>query len=181
VADHYTAAEIIGIDPSLTRTAIAMIDGCDSITTTLRGLPRLIHIRDEVLAAAGARTKLAVIEGYSMGGQRGSSGVGQMLGELGGVIRVALHELGVHIIEVPPASLKKYAVGHLDQKQRDKTAMKAAAEQHMPWPIANHDEADAAFLRAIGLHLAGIPAVVATPWREQVVATVTAHIERTAA
>jgi Holliday junction resolvasome RuvABC endonuclease subunit len=163
-----TATNIIGIDPSLTRTAVAMIDGCDSYTTRLTGLPRLAYLRDEVLAAAGARTRLAVIEGYSMGGQRGSSGVGQALGELGGVIRLALYEQGIEILDVSPASLKKFACGHIEQKKRDKDAMFKAALQNLPWDVDNHDEADASWLRAIGLYLHGISVVPVTQYRDDV-------------
>jgi hypothetical protein len=168
----YTRTEIVGIDPSLSRTGIAMVDGCDSISTDLRGMARLAYIRDEVLAACGRRTRLAVIEGYSMNGQRGSGGVGQMLGELGGVIRLTLWEQGVRVVDVPPASLKKFALGDLkpSDRPRDKKAMKAAAELVMPWPIANHDEADAAWLRALGAYAAGIHEVPAAPFRDAVVA-----------
>lgn len=165
-----TSSQIIGIDPSLTCTAVAMIDGCDSYTTKLVGLPRLAFIRDEVLAAAGRRTRLAVIEGYS----RGSSNRREEMGELGGIIRVALHEIGVDILDVAPASLKKFAVGHIPQKKtdgsqgRNKEAMFKAALQNLPWDVDNNDEADASWLRAIGLYIHGISVVPTTAYRDDV-------------
>lgn len=164
-----TPQQIIGLDLSLSRTGVAMVDGCESIVPKTRGYGRLAFIRDEVLAAAGRRTTVAVIEGYSMGGQRGSSGVGQMIGELGGVVRLALYELGVRIVLVPPASLKKFAVGDIDQADRTKKAVTERAQATLPWPVANHDEADACWLRVIGLHLFGLSGTEVTPWRQEVV------------
>lgn len=164
-----TPHQIIGLDLSLTRTGIAMVDGCESVTPKRTGYPRLAYIRDEVLAAAGARTSVAVIEGYSMNGQKGSAGVGQMLGELGGVVRLALFELGVQLVEVAPASLKKFAVGDLPQEDRTKRAVTERARETLPWDVANHDEADACWLRVIGLHLFGLSGTEVTPWRQQVI------------
>jgi Holliday junction resolvasome RuvABC endonuclease subunit len=168
----YTPSQIIGIDLSLTRTGIAMVDGCESVKTHLAGMARLKHIRDEVLAACGARTRLAVVEGYSMGGQRGSAGNGQRLGELGGVVRLALYELGVHVVDVPPASLKKFAVGDRAQGDRDKDAMLIAAVQQLPWDVSNNDEADAAWLMAMGLYHYGLGSVGEAKFRDEAVAKV---------
>jgi crossover junction endodeoxyribonuclease RuvC len=49
-----------------------------------------------------------MIEGYAFGA-KGSSGIS--LGELGGVTRVALYDLNVPFIEIPPTQAKKFITG----------------------------------------------------------------------
>jgi Holliday junction resolvasome RuvABC endonuclease subunit len=159
-----TPHEIIGLDLSLTRTGIAMVDGCESVKPAVRGFERLRFLRDEVLCAAGNRTTVAIIEGYS----RGSSQKREEMGELGGIVRLALHERGVRIIDVTPLSVKKFAVGDLKQNHRDKDAVFERARDTLPWDVANHDEADACWLRVIGLHLFGLSGTELTPWRAEV-------------
>ena len=159
-----TPHEILGLDLSLSRTGIAMVDGCESVKSKVMGFERLRFIRDEVLAAAGLRTTVAIIEGYS----RGSSQRREEMGELGGIVRVALHERGVRIVDVAPLSLKKFAVGDLKPNYRDKDAVLERARDTLPWDVANHDEADACWLRVIGLHLFGLHGTELTPWRAEV-------------
>jgi len=56
-----------------------------------------------------------MIEGYAFGA-KGSSGIS--LGELGGVTRVALYDLNVPFIEIPPTQLKRFVTGSgIAQKQ----------------------------------------------------------------
>lgn len=142
--------DIIGIDPSLSATGIARADWCLTVRTNDKA-PRGERLADIYAAihehAAGA--DVAVIEGYS----RGSLNRREDAGEVGGVIRMALWQLGVPYVEVPPMSVKKFACG--GQKDRDKDAM-----QHGAWQAGSsaktNDQADAWWLRQMGLAAYGL-------------------------
>jgi Holliday junction resolvasome RuvABC endonuclease subunit len=87
--------------------------------TPVLGMRRLVWLRERVtnLAMWGAPERpaegeriscLVMIEGYAFGA-KGSSGIS--LGELGGVTRVALYDLNVPFIEIPPTQAKKFITG----------------------------------------------------------------------
>lgn len=144
--------KIATFDLSLTETGYARANGdrreVGTITTSLRGMPRLEHIRSRVLELA-RRADLVVVEGYSFGA-KGRAVVS--LGELGGVVRLALHSAGVRYVEVPPATLKKYATG---KGNAPKEAMLAAAIRRLDYAGSNHNEADALWLLHAGLDVYG--------------------------
>lgn len=108
---------IIGIDPSLTGTAIYHIgqgnEGSDYITLKVKGEERLVHIRDHIqhmldmFAFSDIAIQLVCIEGYAFARPNQA----HQIGELGGVIRVLLYESGLPWIEIAPAALKKFATG----------------------------------------------------------------------
>jgi hypothetical protein len=90
------------------------------------GMKRLVWLREKVsnLALFGHASQadklsaevtptpciscMVFIEGYAFGA-KGSSGIS--LGELGGVTRLALHDLTIPYIEIPPTQLKKFVTG----------------------------------------------------------------------
>lgn len=103
---------ICTFDLSLTATGHAS-RGC---TMTLHaknidGPARLIHLREHVrrLLWPEQQPTLVVLEGYAYGMARGNAMTA--LGELGGVVRVLLHELEIPWLTIAPAQLKKYATG----------------------------------------------------------------------
>jgi len=106
---------ILAIDPSLTGTGLCIDGTAGVIHTKLRGPERLRFLRDEVLAATLA-VDLVVIEGYSYG-SKGAAVVN--IGELGGVLRLAIYERGLPLVEIPPSCLKKYVCGHGNAKKED--------------------------------------------------------------
>jgi hypothetical protein len=164
--------EVIAFDLSLTGTGVAHPNG---ETETLRppkdassGMARLAWIRDAVaervpvdLAHGGDEDwrTLVVIEGYSMGPQRGSAGVAQMLGELGGVVRLWLWHNDFAWVDVPPSSLKRYATG---KGNANKELMLVEAVKRLGYDGCSNDEADALWLRAMALDAFG-QAVVDMP------------------
>lgn len=124
------------------------------ITTSFTGMPRLAAIRDAVmLLARGSKADLVVIEGYSMGGQRGSSGIGQALGELGGVVRLALYDKDIPYVDVPPSTLKKVATGNGNASKEE---VLAAAIRKLGYDSHHNDEADALWLRECALMAYGV-------------------------
>src|SRR5207244_2831041 len=70
------------------------------------------------------------------------------LAEVGGAVRMMLHELDLPWVEIPPAQLKRWATGN-GNAAKDRMVDAALAAGAEP---ANHDEADAYLLRAVALH-----------------------------
>jgi len=147
---------VVGVDLSLSATGIAYTNGATATIDTRKvsGAQRLVVIRDAVRLALDVEEwapDLVVIEGYAFGRPNQA----HQIGELGGVVRVALHEecaefphMGWAI--VPPAKLKRFATG---QGTANKTAMVVAARDRLGWPGMDDDQADALWLRAFGLAL----------------------------
>jgi len=139
---------IIGLDLSLVSTGLALPDGT---TTTIRpdrtGITqrRLNELFGKLWRALDPENpQVAIVEGPSL----------HSPGELGkwrrakwaGCAELALERLRCHVVEVPPATLKKYAT---DNGAADKPAMVQAALDAGGDP-ANDDEADAYLLWCLG-------------------------------
>ncbi len=155
---------VVGLDLSLTATGVALPAGRTlTIGPKLKGCLRLAYIRNEVMehCAPVEATEpewhmdapLVVVEGYSFSSRNSHA---HALGELGGVIRLALHEHGVPYVDVPPSNLKKYATG---KGNANKGEMLAAAIRRLDYQGASDNEADALWLRAMGLDALGCPVV----------------------
>lgn len=108
---------ILGLDLSLLKTGYCLMNGSndviissDVIETKLRGVERLIYIREAIqeITLNWGNPDLVVLEGYSMG----SKGHAFSIGELGGLIKTFLYEEGYEILIVPPKSLKKFVTGN---------------------------------------------------------------------
>jgi len=130
-----------GLDLSLTSTGVATVKGTSRICPKCKGMERLVLIRNEVLAL---RPEFVVLEGYSFG-SRGRALFN--IGELGGVIRMALWERDIPFLEVSPSALKKYATG---KGNAPKDAVLATAIRN-DFEGSNNDEADAWWLLQMGL------------------------------
>jgi crossover junction endodeoxyribonuclease RuvC len=134
--------KIVALDLSLTAPGWAMNEPQSSGVwhpAGLRGMPRLRWIRDKV-AQCVTLADLVVIEGYSYG-SKGRAVVN--IGELGGVVRLALSDAGVPYVEIPPPCLKKLATG---KGNTPKEAVLAAAIQRLGYGGYDHNEADALWL-----------------------------------
>ena len=136
----------MALTPSLTGTGIAGTDG--TLRTIrpgkLRGVPRLVHIRDAV-ALEVVGFAMVVIEGYSYGSK------GRALfdiGELGGVLRVLFYELGLVVVEVPPSNLKQFATG---KGNAGKEEVMAAAIRQLGYAGHDNNQSDALWLREMAL------------------------------
>lgn len=145
---------VFALDLSLTATGVAYPAG-DTLTIAPKttGMQRLAEIRDWLLPRLDLYdVDLVVLEGYAFG--RPNQAV--HLGELGGVIRLALWERGVVVAECPPASLKKYATG---RGNASKDEVMAEAIRRLRYAGNSKDEADALWLRAAALDFYGEPVV----------------------
>jgi Holliday junction resolvasome RuvABC endonuclease subunit len=136
-------AAVVGVDLSLARTGVCAAGICDLIATTTTGMERLHRISHAVLeAAAGA--DLVLLEGYAMGTARQS--MSYATGELGGVVRYHLWTHQVGYVDVPPATLKKFATG---KGNANKDAMIATAAR-AGCPADDNNAVDAWWLYQLG-------------------------------
>lgn len=167
-----TQPAVVGLDLSLRSTGIAYADGHVRAVPTgkLRGPERLAYIAAEVVGAAHS-AEMAVIEAYAFGAQGRSA---YALGELGGVVRLDLWRHGVAYWEVSPSALKVFAT---DNGGAGKATMAAAARARLGYLSDQDDEADALWLRALGLAALGFHVTADAPNERQaaVVAAVAAQ------
>ena len=147
----------LGIDASLEGTGLCLVSDVGLVLRSstvlpagLRDMARLAMIKAAVSAFIGdvhpsASVALAAVEGYAFGAVNQAFS----LGEVGGVLRLLVHELGIPRVDVPPVNLKKWATGRVEA---DKSEMIAAAIADGACP-GDHNQADAYFLARIALAL----------------------------
>jgi crossover junction endodeoxyribonuclease RuvC len=136
---------VLALDLSLTGTGWATPDGTGTLSPPAKvgkGVERLVWLRDQVLVLAWPLPDLVAIEGAAFGQARGTSRL-HAQGELSGVVRVALHELGVPIVDVPPAVVKRTATG---KGNSPKEAVLAAAIRRLDFEGHSTDAADARWI-----------------------------------
>lgn len=146
----------MGEDPSLTSTGVSLPNGQTFTIKTggpENGWDRLKWLRAGLIYYAElGRPDLIVIEDLPT---RSAGDVGK-LGMAHGVAREVAATLGIRIAEIVPATLKHYATG---SGVADKALMIAEANRFRPDDsqirAGRDDEADADWLRRMGLHWAG--------------------------
>ncbi len=154
----------VGLDLSLTSTGIALGDATWAIDGKgLRDVPRLVYIRDQILDALANHEHavgpdspplVALIEGYSYSSRNSHA---HALGELGGVVRVALHEIAVPVVEVPPTCRAKFATGR-GNASKSEVVSAISARTGILWDGAgNEDRCDAWILQEMGRTYMGHP------------------------
>lgn len=120
---------VVGVDQSANHTGVAVLDshGVSVLSALvepgkLRGLERLVYVRDTLrglLLPYEGRIEVAVWESYSMG----STNMPFLLGEIGGVVQLVLHDLGAARIEsCAPKALKKFITGNSSASKEDMMA-----------------------------------------------------------
>jgi crossover junction endodeoxyribonuclease RuvC len=151
---------VIGLDLSLTGTGYAGPDGTRLITTTghrddtlVQRAQRLTTIVVTILGLVDEHDPhLIVIEAPSLGqGRQGGTH------DRSGLWWLVVHDLvvaGEPVIEVPPATLKKYVTG---KGNASKTDISHELIKRFDVDIRDDNQADAFALRALGLDLLGHP------------------------
>lgn len=139
--------KIMGLDLSLTSTGVCNILGVNcSLLTSTKGDERLMWFDEQYrqLAESPGRPDLIVLEGYAYGRPNQA----HQIGELGGVVRLRLRRESIPYVTVPPSTLKKYATG---KGNASKDQVLIAAVKRSGIEFNNNDEADAWWLRQIGM------------------------------
>jgi crossover junction endodeoxyribonuclease RuvC len=140
---------IIGLDLSLTSTGVCSKEGSFAYQPKTKGMERLANIRDEVMLVVTAQNHpIVIVEGYSFSSRNSQS---HALGELGGVMRLALHETGISYIDVPPTSRAKFATGK-GNASKNEVVSSISARTGIVWSGKGADDmCDAWILRQMGL------------------------------
>ena len=145
--------KILALDLSLTATGWAITPdhfGTERAAGTFTGVERLAEYKQWLRRMLLPGFDLAVIEGDAYGRHNKA----HQIGELGGIIRLTLHEENVPFIEVPPAVLKKYATGKGTAPKPD---LRMELYKRSGLDVADDNTVDALWLLAIGRELAGNP------------------------
>lgn len=152
---------VVALDLSLRSSGVADRNGTRRIQPKSTGVERLAEVRDAVLDACYpfndegfdvVRVDLVVIEGYSYA----SGNQAHQVGELGGVVRLALHEAGIRYEVVAPKTIKTYGCNN---GGASKDAMLLAAVRRFGYEGSSHDEADSLILWHLAMHALGEPVV----------------------
>ena len=101
----------LGIDQSYSGFAITALQGDAHYTTVfssnMRGIKRLEDIRAHLIKSIEPfKIQDVAMEGYAFGSQ-----MANMLGELGGMVKLTLLDFNLYPLIVPPTNLKKYVTG----------------------------------------------------------------------
>jgi hypothetical protein len=110
-AELFNGPVHVGIDQSYSGFAITVLRGENQWTTVYksdkRGIERLKDIQVHVMETLFNFEIIDVaMEGYAFGSQ-----MANMLGELGGMVKLTLLDFGIYPLIVPPTNLKKYVTG----------------------------------------------------------------------
>jgi crossover junction endodeoxyribonuclease RuvC len=144
------AVNILGIDPSLTSTGLCWADDqYTAISSKGKGIPRLIDLRNWVMDAVYEnKIDFVCIESYSFSSRNSHA---HSLGELGGVIRVALYETNIPWADIPPTSRSKFATGK-GNASKNEVVSSISARTGIVWSGKGADDmCDAWVLRQMGL------------------------------
>ena len=152
-------SNVLGIDPSLTATALCWGDDPEQ-STVVKSKPIGKSVRDRMQRieticeqVAGVlqeiQPSLVLIEGYAYG----ANGAGQMfIGELGGLLRYTLCDYAGLTLEVAATSLKRFAT---DKGNSPKDLVIAHVRDKWGRMCKSNDEADAFVLFKMAETLAG--------------------------
>lgn len=155
---------IAGLDPSTKRIGYAAPDGrLWSISARAgakdraRRLHELRRQLERLISLYPPAPELVMIEGYALN-TPGRLGLVRQA-ELGGVVRLALFELGIPFFEIEPSRLKLYATGSggADKPRMIEAALELGAATTAT--ALNDDEADAFLLRHLGRMAYGLEAI----------------------
>lgn len=154
-----------GLDLSLTSTGVAAPDGSlHIIASKQRGIERVVDIAHNALHLIGALSvdhrgvDIVAIEGYSFSSRNSHA---HALGELGGVVRYELWARGVPWVDIPPATVKKYATGK-GNATKDQVLAAAIRRGGPLFTGTGNDVADAWWLRTLTLDAYNHP-LIAVP------------------
>lgn len=99
----------VGLDLSLTSTGYSCGSDQRVISSKAKGPQRLFEVSQEIASLViEVESPVVVLEGYSFASRNSQA---HSIGELGGVVRLALWNLRIPYVEVPPTCRAKFATG----------------------------------------------------------------------
>lgn len=134
---------ILALDPSLTAFGYCLNGESGVIKSRLKGWDRIAEITGEIFAMTFG-VDVVVIEGYAFAARGAST---YQIAELGGIVRFWLYQHEITTVEVPPATLKKYATS---SGNCGKDQVLAAAIRRFYFQGTDNNAADAHILWAMG-------------------------------
>lgn len=146
--------KLVGLDLSLTSTGVSSDGKTLAISSKLKETERLIDIRNQLDVLIGdVGVEGAVIEGYAFSARNSQA---HKIGELGGVVRVLLHERNIPFVNVPPTNRAKFATGRGNASKAEVISA-VSARTGLIWSGKSaDDECDAWLLEEMGLQALGI-------------------------
>lgn len=149
---------VMGLDASLTGTGVAVIQrgrlkawSTAPKGKTIRGPARLAWFYEEIDEAVRRYRPVAVVlEGYAFGARTNR----EVLGELGGVVRLALQHAGLPMLVVPPSTLKLFATG---KGSGEKDMVSKEAFKRWGVDLSDNNAVDATVLALMGMAWLGAP------------------------
>ena len=146
--------KLLGLDLSLTSTGYSCGEAQGVIASKERGVIRLKEVSEAIKKLIlELNIEVVILEGYSFASR---SGQAFSIGELGGVVRLTLHELGIPYVEVPPTCRAKFATGR-GNASKNEVISAVSAKTGIVWgnPGAD-DKCDAWILEEMGLSVIGM-------------------------
>jgi crossover junction endodeoxyribonuclease RuvC len=140
--------DALGLDLSLTATGYASAKATGVFKVRTTGMRRLAEIRETMLDLA-LDVDVVAIEEYAFSR---ADAYAHELGELGGIVRLTLWQRRIPYVDIPPASLKRFATG---KGNASKDEVLAAAIRRFEFEGSNNNEADAWILRQMALAFYG--------------------------
>lgn len=155
---------IVGVDPSLTGTGVAVADRTCTIASQPGGdtpagrLARLEAIADQVVHMCPPGLNQAVVEAPSLGQHRQAGTLDR--NGLWWLLIQQFTRIGATVVDVPPATVKKFATGNGSAAKPD---LRMALYRRAGLDLPDDNQVDAFWLYQIGLHLAGHPDAIPVP------------------
>jgi len=146
---------MMGLDLSLTSAGYSINGDTGTIAVKTKEAERLYEIREDIINLVKSYdVNAVVIEGYAFAARNSQS---HKIGELGGVIRLALYEMEVPYIDVPPTCRAKFATGK-GNSSKTEVVSAVSARTGIVWAGKGTDDmCDAWILEQMGLTALGSP------------------------
>lgn len=144
---------VVGLDLSLTSTGWAYDNNQGIISVKSKETERLADIVNQFTKLLHEiKNPVVVLEGYSFASR---SGQAFSIGELGGVIRLCLHNLKIPFAVVPPTCRAKFATGR-GNASKNEVVSSISAKTGIVWAGKGSDDmCDAWILQEMGLYVLG--------------------------
>jgi Holliday junction resolvasome RuvABC endonuclease subunit len=147
-------ATFVGLDLSLTSTGYSCGETRKIISTKNKGPQRLHDISiDLSILLVELDDPAVAIEGYSFASRNSQA---HAIGELGGVVRLTLWNLGIPYVEIPPTCRAKFATGR-GNASKGEVLSSVSARTGFVWSGSGADDlCDAFILEEMALAKYGI-------------------------